>query len=202
MTTSTSTNAASTKARPRAFVVVVVAALVVGAAVPATSTPSSTVVTSARTAAIVVRALAYDRGLRDRAGARADLVVLTTPDRVVDEHAVFLHLQSIGVQGLPLVVSTAAPATADDLRAVLDTRHAEAVFVDALDPDLRGPLRTFARERGIAVFADRREALGTVAQIAVVDDGDRARIVVSLPELRAARIDLAADLLKLAEVVR
>jgi hypothetical protein len=198
MTTSTTPTA---RLRSRGRSIALFLALVLGLS-PSTTQAATGATTSMRTAAIVVRSLAYHRGLRDRAGARTDLVVLTTPERAADENTVFLRLQSIGVQGLPLVVSTATPGTADELRAVLDTRHIEAVYVDELDPALDKPLRAFARERAIVVFAGRRGALDSMAQVVVVDDGERARIVVSLPELRAARIDLAADLLKLAEVIR
>jgi hypothetical protein len=149
-----------------------------------------------------VRALAYHRNLRERAGAHADLVVLTTPARAAAQTEVFSKLANIAVQGLPLVVSTAMPTTADELRVTLRARHAEAVFVDELDPALHAVLRSVARADGIVVFSGRRDAIDSAAQVAIVEDGARARIVVSLAELRAARVEFAADLLKLAEVLR
>jgi hypothetical protein len=193
----------TTSRRSRALGATACVVLALAVATPVTSaSATSMTLTSPRIAAIVVRALAYDRRLRERAGTRADLLVLTSAERAGAEAAVFARLDSVAVQGLPLLVSTATPTNADHVRELVRARHAEAVFVDDLDPAFWPALREVARERGVIVFAGQRDALDSAAQVAIVDDGERARIVVSLPELRAARVELSADLLKLAEVLR
>jgi hypothetical protein len=158
--------------------------------------------TSSRTAAVAVRALGYDRTLRERAGTRADLVVLTSPAMLAAAQGTFAPLASVGVQGLPLLVTVAAPSTDDELRAAVIDRHAEAVFVEHLDEALLPTLRALSRETGCLVFVADRALLGRGGHIAIVDDGGRAHLVVALTAARADRLELAADLLKLAEIVR
>jgi hypothetical protein len=158
--------------------------------------------TSPRTAAVAVRALGYDRTLRERAGKRADLVVLTSAALLRETEATFGALASVGVQGLPLLVTVAAPSSADELRAAVIDRHAEAVFVEHLDEALLPTLRALSRETGCLVFVVDRALLGRGGHVAIVDDGVRARLVVALTAARADRLELAADLLKLAEIVR
>jgi hypothetical protein len=191
-----------TTARRRARAAAWTIALAMGVAGVHARPVSAATPASPRTAAVVVRALAYHRGLRELAGARLDLLVLTSTERTQSTNAAFERLANVAVQGLPLNVSVAVPAGIDELRVLIRSRHIEAIYVDALAPALHAPLRALAREFGVVVFSAQRADLATVAQVAVVDESDRARLVVSLPELRAARIELAADLLKLAEVVR
>jgi hypothetical protein len=196
-------NAARTTAhhRPAPGLVAVVLALLLSAATPTRADPSRPP-TSTRTAAVVVRSLAYDRSLVRRAGAHADLLVLSSPTRIAGERATFAPLASIGVQGLPLLVSTGAPATPEELRALIVTHHAEALFVDEVPPAVAAALRSVAREFGCIIFVRDRAALASGGHVAVLEEGGRVRLVVALSEARAARIEFAADLLKLAEVLR
>jgi hypothetical protein len=180
-----------------AVVVVVVAALAGAVQAEPGRRP-----TSSRIAAVVVRALAYDRTLVRRAGTHADLLILSTPARVAAEAATFAPLASVGVQGLPLLVASGAPQTADDLRTLIATHHAEALYIDEITPAVAAALRDLARSTGCLVFTSTRAHLADGAHVAVVEEDGRIRLTVALPEVRAARLELAADLLKLAEVLR
>jgi len=148
------------------------------------------------------RSLAYHSGLRELAGSRLDLLVLTSADRTPSTNANLARLANVAVQGLPLNISVAVASGVGDLRALVRSRHIEAFDVDALAPALYAPLRASAREPRVVVCSSERSELDTVTQVAVVDEQDRARIVVSLPELRAAQVEFVAGLLKLCEVVR
>lgn len=180
----------------RSAVVAVVAAVVVVAGVAHAGLPLD------RVAAIAVRALSYDRGLKARAGNRVDLLVITTAAAKDASAAAFAALDGVNVQGVPLsvVVTTAG---ADDLTRVLDDRAADAVFVADGRPDAIAVLSVLAQKRGFLLVVVDRAQLAAGAHLAVVDGGGgKPRLVVSLPATRAARIELGSELLTLAEVLR
>lgn len=157
---------------------------------------------------ILVRALAYDRNLKARAG---DAVVVAVLGRLDDDAsrresgAVTDALRALGgvkVQGLPLRAARLAWSGAADLEAQVARLGVDAVYVSAgLSEEVQAIREVCRRRKVLSLGGSLGDVRRGLALGAAVADG-RSTILVNLPESREGGADLGAELLRLAEVIR
>lgn len=160
-------------------------------------------------ALVMVRVLAYDRLVGQRAGKRVVIGVVRDPAnassrRAADAMAYALRAvsQNLTVAGKPIVVVDlmAGGTLADRLRVL----QVSALY---LAPGLERELdfiATAARVHACLTFSDRSSYLRHGLAVALGTDGQKRRITISV-DLAAAREQgamLAAELLRVAEVVK
>lgn len=159
-----------------------------------------------REAAILVRALSYERNLPARAGEDVVVAVVHEPADAASAEmgaavlAAFQQHEGATVQGLALrAVSVPWGAEAP---AALDVAGADVVYVcAALDASLPA-LLALARETKRITMAHDEASVLQGASIAVVEQGGAPRIVVNLPASKEEGSEFGSELLSLAKVIR
>jgi len=159
-------------------------------------------------ALVLLRVLAYDRNIRQRAGPALTVVVLFKPGDADSERrsaalrAAFAEVaKDVVVSGLAVQVKEVPFRTAAELEGQLDALHPALLEVDAaLLSDLPALLR-LSRHRGISTSGTRAMALDGVA-FGVTASSGRAVVTVNLAGARAEGADLDASLLAVCEVIR
>jgi hypothetical protein len=160
-------------------------------------------------AAVVVRALAYDRSLKSRVGPHLDVLVLHdggpathTATEVLDG---LNALRGVVVQGAPLQASVVVVTDVASVGAAIAANGPDVVWVCG-SPTFQGALLptviTEARARHITTVSLEPALVEAGVMLGVDGSGDKPKIVVNLGEARAAGVDFAADLLKLARIIR
>lgn len=157
---------------------------------------------STRHVAILMRALAYDRDLKARAGDSVTIAVVYKPgtpdaDRVI---STFKEIERLTLQGLPVRV-VSLPVSAD-LSAKLRGEKASALYLVAgLDDSLDAVLAA-SRQNQAVTMATRRSYVERGASVGVVMAGGRPKLVVNLKASRAEGAKFGSDLLAVATVLR
>ncbi len=159
-------------------------------------------------ALLLLRVLAYDRNIQQRAGSPLTVVVLSRPGDRGSEHrskelrTAFEEVANkVVVAGLSVQVKELPFHGADDLESRLAAIHPVLVEVDeALESALPDVLRT-TRPRGISTSGTRDMAQGG-ATFGVSVNAGRASLTVNLSGARAEGADLDAALLDICEVIR
>lgn len=157
-------------------------------------------------AAIVARALSYDRSLGERAG---DTVVLLVLHKAGNEASVaaakawveaFGSLEGTVVHGLPFKV-VSAPWDPVAVKAQVESAGVDALLAcDGLEGDVAA-IKSLARERHVLSAGSTRAFAEQGLSLAVVAEGDRSVIVVNLPASKAEGVAFSSDLLRLAKIV-
>jgi hypothetical protein len=159
-------------------------------------------------ALVLLRVLAYDRNIRQRAGSTLTVVVLSQPgDSASEQRSAALRAafeevaKEVVVSGLAVQVKVVPFRTAAELEAQLDTLHPALLEVDsALASALPGLLR-LSRHHGFSTSGTRAMARDGVA-FGVTASNGRAAVTVNLAGARAEGADLDATLLAVCEVIR
>jgi len=158
-------------------------------------------------ALLLLRVLAYDRGLRARAGDTATVAVAYRPgdgpgearrDQLLEELREAATTFSVG--GLPVravAIPWAPEPFAERLRA---TRACAILVVGALAEDAAAVSRITRGERLLSA-AESRAAVEAGIAVGLVHRGRRAGVIVNLTAARAEGADLDAALLAVAEVL-
>jgi hypothetical protein len=110
-------------------------------------------------------------------------------------------LSGVVVQGATLQAAVVAVVDAGALKATLDARAPDVVWVCGGAP-LGNAAIAEARARHLTTITLEPALLDSGIMLAVDGSGDKPKLVVHLGEARAAGVDFAADLLKLARVIR
>lgn len=157
-------------------------------------------------ALIVLRVLAYDRALDERAGSRVGIAVihgagaesLACASRM---RGAFDRLASrVTVRGKPIRVDTiAASAMSESLFA--RRRISVAYVCRGADRDI-AQVRRVARATRALTFSDQVGYLERGLSIALVPDTTRIRLSINLEAARAEGARLDSQLLRLSEVVK
>jgi hypothetical protein len=159
-------------------------------------------------ALIVLRVLAYDRNLPQRADEVVRLAVLYRfGDRASERAAEALMASLRGDAGKIMVAArpvqvVGIPYSADGLETDLARVSVVAAIVC---PGLSGEVAVISaasRKHAILTFTDDEQMVRAGLSIGVVRRSERAAILIDLVAARAEGADLSADLLRLAEVVR
>jgi uncharacterized protein DUF4154 len=155
---------------------------------------------------LMLRILAYDHALKQRAGERLSIVVLHHPtnpvslrrrDEILDS---FTGLEKIRVGGLPIVVNTVPfgdPALVAAAARAL--RPAAIIVCPGLTDDVAA-ISALARAGTMLSFASSETELRLGLAVAIVPDDKRDRIIINLAASRAEGVKFDAVLLQLASV--
>lgn len=164
-----------------------------------------TLVPAARQALILVRVLAYDQDLTERAGTSLTIAILYLPGDEDSEalmegmSAAFGATTKLEVQGLPLSVSTIAYEDADTLRAHIDAQGIDALYIAGTLTRQLETITAVSREKKVATMTPYKENAKAGVAIAVYLKGDKPGIVINLAASKAEGLNLSSDLLSLAE---
>lgn len=159
-------------------------------------------------AAIMARALSYDRALKARAGRAVVIGVLAKSGDSASLAAQERMLQALGaveprtVHGLPLQAVGAAFQDRTTLLAWIDKEGIDALY---LAPGLTGELaaiQSVCQERKLASLSSSRSFVEKGIAVAVVAKGASAGLLVNLSAATASGMDLDPKLLQLSEVRR
>jgi hypothetical protein len=159
-------------------------------------------------ALIVLRVLAYDRNLPQRADEVVRLAVIYRfGDRSSESAAEALIASLRGDAGKVMVASrplrvVGIPYSAQGVEGdLVRAGVAAAIVCPGLGGEV-GAISLASRKHSILTFTDDEQMVRAGLSIGVVRRADRAAILVDLVAARAEGADLSADLLRLAEVVR
>ncbi len=161
-----------------------------------------------RLAAILARALAYDRALKERAGESVDVAVVWKSDDTTaapKAKAVATAWKALGdlkIAGLPLHVHEQAFVTADANAAAFKAANVDAVFVvGSFGADLPRLLASANAQHAVTMAGARAPVSEGVA-IGVDAVGDKATIFVNVAGAKSSGANFAADLLRVATVIK
>jgi len=159
-------------------------------------------------AAILVRALAYNRALKARAGTSVVVgVVGKAGDKLSTETQqqmlrAFSAVEPRTVLGLPFKAVGVTFKDRDALAAWASQEGVDALYVTPGLAEELGPVRSVCEELKLASFGADRSFVEKGLAVAVVTRGDTPRLVVNLKSAQAAGLDLDPKLLQLSEVLR
>jgi hypothetical protein len=184
----------------RSFLTLVLVAVV-------TALPAAAQVPADRQAAILARALAYDRNLATRAGEAVDIAVVWRAEDAAGAAAAQKHiagfkaLGDLKISGLPLRVQGVALTTVEALAAAFAASKVDAVFVVGLaDETLTKVLQACAKQKAVTMGASRATVEAGVA-LGVEAVGDKPTIFVNVAAAEREGASFAANLLRVAVVV-
>jgi len=159
-------------------------------------------------ALLLLRVMAYDRNVRQRAGSTLTVVLLSQPgDRGSEERTSALReafesvAREVVVEGLPVRVKVLPYRGIAALEEELDSLHPTLLL---LDPELAPALPDvvhLTRRRGVTTAGTRAMALGGAA-VGVAARAGRATLYVNLAGARAEGASFDPALLDLCEVIR
>lgn len=173
----------------------------------ATALPAAAQVPADRQAAILARALAYDRNLAARAGEAVDIAVVWRAEDAAGAAAAQKHLagfKALGdlkISGLPLRVLGVPMTTIEALGPALASSKVDAVFVVGLTDDaLTKVLQACAKQKAVTMGPSRATVEAGVA-LGVEAVGDKPTIFVNVAAAEREGASFAANLLRVAVVV-
>jgi hypothetical protein len=162
-----------------------------------------------RQALLVLRVLVYDRNLKARArDAVRVAIVFRAGDRRSEEQgeemaaAMTEVAQQVVAAGLPVEVLAVPYRDAADFEARLEAAAPTCLYVcDALQPVVKVIARA-ARQRAALAATSSREMVKAGLALGVVRSGLRWLLLVNMAAAREQGVDLDAELLGIAEVIR
>ena len=191
----------------RAIPALLAAALAAGAAAPAAARGEDLAPRSR--ALLALRVLAYDRNVRQRAGAAVTVVILARPgDRASEERCEGLRqafeevAHDVVVAGLPVRAEVLPYRDPAGLDGKLEGLRPALVYLDAALAGAVDEILHVTRRRG-ALTADGSKAMAEAGvAIGIVPRGPRAGVIVNLASARREGAELDPALLAVAEVLR
>jgi hypothetical protein len=165
-------------------------------------------VSSSKTlATTLLRALAYDTNLRQRAGATLVLAILYRPSVPASRHerdelaTVFKELEAVTVQGLPLRAMSIALNDTSLLEQAATTDEVSIFYVCAgLEDDLPA-IKQVSRKLKIRTAGGKAALVDKGISLAVDADA-KPSMVVNLKESREEGAAFGSALLRLAKVIK
>jgi hypothetical protein len=161
-----------------------------------------------RRALVVLRVLAYDNHLGDRAGNEVRIVIVAPPgDSGAAESArwttAFASIRKLKVDGRPVVVTAQRFESASALSRVLRDLHAVAlVACDGLTRTIAVPeLAAVTRANKVLSFSTREREVARGLAVGIVPGATRDEIVINVQAALAEGVQFDAGLLQLARAV-
>lgn len=157
-------------------------------------------------ATIIARLLAYDRALKQRAGADVNIAVLFESGNAASTGAqtgmiqAFGTLKSHSVQGLPVTVAPLAFKDAAALAVAL--AGVDVLYVPAGFGGQLPVIRRACADRKVICLGPSRDYAEQGLAIAVVPKGDKPHILINKTAADSLGMDLDPKLLQLAELLR
>lgn len=162
----------------------------------------------ARQVVILMRALAYDGNLKKRAGETVNIAILRKKGHAVSENTADVMAKAFGalevsqVSGLPIVVSRLTYTGEDGLKKAITGSGIDFVYVcEGLDADLDAIQRATRQLKVMSVGSSQAQVEKGLT-IGVFQIEDKCTILLNLSASRLEGISFAADLLRLAKVIR
>jgi len=170
--------------------------------------PARADATDDRRALVMLRVLAYDNHLRERAGAEVRIVVIYPPGALGTAEGTrwmvaFTNAHKLKLDGRAVVVALYRFESATRLAGVLsEQRTAALIACDGLTKVIAvAELAALTRAHHALSFSTReREVVGGIA-VGVVPGADRDELVVNLAAATAEGVKFDAGLLQLARTV-
>lgn len=161
-----------------------------------------------RQAVIVMRALAYDANLRTRAGEAINIAVLHKKGHAGSERMAgvmakaFAVLESTQVSGLPISVTRLPFAGGEALKKAVSSGGIDLVYVcEGLESDVPAIIEV-TREAKVLTVGSKAEHVEMGISLGVLEIDEKCTILLNLPASRQEGVSFAADLLRLARVLR
>jgi hypothetical protein len=161
-----------------------------------------------RQVVIIMRALAYDANLKTRAGGTINLGILYKKDNVRSEQMASIMTKAFGalastpVAGLPIAVARLSYGGAEALRKSVGAMGIDILYVcEGLDGDV-GAITEVTRRTKVLTVGSRQEQVPKGLSLGVFQVDGRTSILLNLPASRQEGAAFAADLLRLATVIR
>ena len=159
-------------------------------------------------ALLLLRVLAYDRNLKQRAGDEVRIAVVFRPRDAASERERDSMVRALGevasrasVAGLPVRIKAVPYENASQFSAQVAELNPAAMYVSAaLDAEV-AELARMARDRGVPSVCGVRDWVTRGLAIALVDRGERAGVVLNLRAAAAQGADLDSALAHVAERV-
>jgi hypothetical protein len=190
------------------WLVVLAASHVLGGLVPATRARTEEELAPSRQVVIIMRALAYDGNLKTRAGSAIDLTVLFKKGDARSEQMAGTMAKAFGalattpVAGLPIVVSRLAYGGAESLAKWISTSATDMVYAcEGLEAEL-GAITEVTRKSKVLTVGSTPEHVRRGVSLGVFQVDSRTTILLNLTSSRLEGAAFAADLLRLATVIR
>ena len=165
-------------------------------------------VPAARQVAILMRALAYDGNLKSRAGETVNIAILHKKGNAASENTAnsmakaFGALESTQVSGLPIVVSSLLYTGEDTLKKAITGAGIDLIYVcDGLENDLEA-IERITRPMRVLSVGSKPEQVEKGLSVGVFQIEGKCTILLNLPASRQEGVSFAADLLRLAKVIR
>ena len=161
-----------------------------------------------RQAAILMRALAYERDAPSRAGGHFAIAVLVRADEAASQKAgaemttALTALAKLPLQGMPVSVTQVDFASAEALKSAISTAGVDALYVT---PGLSAQLPIIlqqARAQRVVTMAGEASSVNAGVTLGVVSEDNRPRILVNVKSAAAVGATFSAELLALASVVQ
>jgi len=160
-------------------------------------------------ALLLLRVLAYDRNLRQRAQSAVTVVVLFRPgdraseDRVAALVAAFEEVaHEVVVGGLPVRIEGVPYRDAPELEARFGGRRPSLAYIDPGLSLAVGEITQSARRRGVLTADGSRALVEAGVAVGVVAQANRASLIVNLKAARLEGADFDAALLAVSDVLQ
>jgi hypothetical protein len=161
-----------------------------------------------RLVVIIMRALAYDGNLKVRAGDTINIGVLHKRGHSGSEKMARTMLKAFGalaatpVAGLPIAVSRLSYAGSDSLGKAVAASGIDILFIcEGLVAEV-APIAEVTRRMKVLTVASQQEQVHKGLSLGVFQIDGRTTILLNLPSSRREGVAFAADLLRLAVVIR
>ncbi len=157
-------------------------------------------------AAIVAKVLEYDRAVPARSGGKIAIGVITDSASLGAKQALaegFELIQKNPVQNLPLKIIPIHLPDTGSLEQPLEAAGANVLFATGrCKESTLAAVLAFARKKKIPACTDKAAWVAKGFVLGIVEESGRARIVVKLTEMKAQGMDLPAQLLQLARIIK
>ena len=158
-------------------------------------------------ALILLRALAYDRVLPERAGDAVVVAILHPPGQEGASDtkaalAAFKALEKITVGGKPFRAVTLAYSGAEGLAGAVQSQGIDAIYISSALGSHLSQILAITQSKQVLSMAGSRELAVSGASLAVALSRGKPTVLVNLPSSKAEGAQFRSDLLQLAEVLR
>jgi hypothetical protein len=161
-----------------------------------------------RQAIIIMRALAYDANLKSRAGDTINIAVLHKKGNAGSEQMAGLMTKAFGalvatqVAGLPIVVSRIPYGGVDALKKSITGSDIDLIYACAgLEPDIDA-IENVTHQMKVLTVGAKQEHVEKGLSLGVFEIEGKCTILLNLSASKQEGVAFAADLLRLARVIR
>ena len=155
-------------------------------------------------AAIVLRALAYDRNLKQRAESGIHIAVITkNNDRTSTELvSAFRKAGKNGVNGIPVEASVVAFESTAQLMDLINNIGFNVLYIHPSVESSLSSIQQVARSKKIPSVGGTLEIVEKGASLGVYVNGDLPKLAVNINTSRLEGLDFSAELLGISTVIK